>query len=74
MLTILLLVASQVPVLMCHGDKVCLAANEFRGHYGDWTEVMNTTKAGTVNAKEPALWNELEKGFRKLKKTRSEAR
>jgi hypothetical protein len=68
MLSILLLLVAQLPVVMCHGDPVCLAANEFRGRYSEWTHVVNATTPGTIDARETGTWHQVEIAFYRLRR------
>lgn len=71
MLTILLLLTSQIPVVMCRGDRVCVRANEFAGRYREWTAVVNNGKPGTIDVRESQRWKQVERAFNRLRKERS---
>lgn len=72
MLSILLLVAAMVPTLGCGGDRVCIAANQFRGAYSQWAEIINNLKPGTFDAREPGRWKQVEHAFKRLQNSRKE--
>lgn len=70
MLLTLALFAAQLAGFPCFGERVCIAANEFRDRYAVWTEIMNRTRPGTTDAREPRAWSEVERYFRQLQKAR----
>lgn len=74
LITILLIVMGQLPVVICHGDRVCVRANEFSGRYSEWAHVANASKPNVIDAKEPVAWNRVESAFKKLRHERMELR
>jgi hypothetical protein len=58
------------PLFICAGDRICIAANELRGHYAAWGAVVNRIPPGGIDAREPRLWKEVEKAFKRLRKAR----
>jgi hypothetical protein len=71
MLTILLLGASLCPIVICHGERVCLAANEFAGRYAVWTRSANA-QVSAIDLREVRTWEQTEKAFKRLKHRRQE--
>ena len=71
MLTIFLLLAAH-PVLFCGADRLCMTANQFRGRYSEWAEVVTRIPPGGIDARERQRWNSVMKAFKRLETARRE--
>lgn len=70
-LVILAMLAAN-PAFVCGRDRVCTRANELRGRYAAWGEIVNRIPPGGFDAREQKRWKEFRRAVDQLDRARKE--